>query len=398
MQTPDASTTADNVFPPTTDAVAQRLDAIRPDKYARSRNALDGAVTRLSPYLTHGMLTLPEAYAGVNARHPLDPRHKLVYEFGWREFFHHVWAHRGDAVFASLHPGLLPDDAYTDAMPADILEGRTGLPVIDNAVRCLYRTGYLHNHVRMWLASYVVHLRKVYWRAGADWLYSYLLDGDLASNHLSWQWVAATFSAKPYLFNADNVAKFAPQDWHSAGTPIDTSYEQLDALARSRHTLAATGTDEAIHQPVLLAAAPESLGYCMPDGAGVDGRDVWLVHPWNLHELPAKLPGDALAVAIVMAPWHARRPWSEARWQFVGTRQRQLAQLRWHGDGDSIRQALAGARSVSTTASPHYGTLLDDLHPGISLQAVPKLFQPVARACDSFSQWWRATGLDPRWR
>ncbi|MGC8035725.1 FAD-binding domain-containing protein, partial [Salmonella enterica] len=74
------------------------------------------------------------------------------------------------------------------------------------------------NHARMWLASYVVHLRKVHWRAGADWMVGHLLDGDLASNHLSWQWVAGTGSHKPYLFNAENVAKYAPAEWHSPGT------------------------------------------------------------------------------------------------------------------------------------------------------------------------------------
>ena len=100
-------------------------------------------------------------------------------------------------------------------------------------MRGLYATGMLHNHARMWLASYVVHVRKVHWRAGADWLYGHLLDGDLASNHLSWQWVAGTGSAKPYLFNAENVARFAPAAWHSPGSVIDTSYEALDAWARS---------------------------------------------------------------------------------------------------------------------------------------------------------------------
>ncbi|MFX7866419.1 FAD-binding domain-containing protein, partial [Acinetobacter baumannii] len=81
-------------------------------------------------------------------------------------------------------------DAYAAEVPLDVREGRTGVPVVDEAVRVLYRTGLLHNHARMWLASYLVHLRKLHWRAGADWLYGHLLDGDLASNHLSWQWVA----------------------------------------------------------------------------------------------------------------------------------------------------------------------------------------------------------------
>jgi deoxyribodipyrimidine photo-lyase len=60
----------------------------------------------------------------------------------------------------------------------------------------LYATGYLHNHARLWLASYLVHLRKVHWRVGADWMYSHLLDGDMASNYLSWQWVSSTGSNK----------------------------------------------------------------------------------------------------------------------------------------------------------------------------------------------------------
>lgn len=231
MSNVDAPST--DAFPSTKAALLDRLAAVDPARYARTRNALDGAVTRLSPYLTHGFISLPDVHAAVLARHRVDPQHKLVYEFGWREFFHHVWTFRGDAIFASLHPGLLPDDAYADAMPIDIREGRTGIPVIDQAVRGLYATGYLHNHVRMWLASYVVHLRKVHWRTGADWLYAHLLDGDLASNHLSWQWIAATSSAKPYLFNADNVAKYAPPEWHSTGTPIDTTYETLGAWRAS---------------------------------------------------------------------------------------------------------------------------------------------------------------------
>ena len=98
----------------------------------------------------------------------------------------------------------------------------------------------------MWLASYVVHLRKVHWRAGADWLVAHLLDGDLASNHLSWQWEAGTGSNKPYLFNADNVARYAPAQWHSAGSVIDASYETLDAMARSPRPLRAAPNTEGV--------------------------------------------------------------------------------------------------------------------------------------------------------
>lgn len=180
---------------PTLAAARARISAVRPAAYARTRNALNGAVSGLSPYITHGFVTLAEVVAGVSARGALDVQHKFVYELGWREFFRHVWQHRGDAILRSIHEGPLPEEVYAKELPADIRQGATGVPVVDMAVRELYATGTLHNHARMWLASYVVHLRKVHWRAGADWLYAHLLDGDLASNHLSWQWVAGTGSA-----------------------------------------------------------------------------------------------------------------------------------------------------------------------------------------------------------
>ena len=71
------------------------------------------------------------------------------------------------------------------------------------------KLGYLHNHARMWLAGYVVHWRKVKWQAGARWFLQHLLDGDPASNNLSWQWVASTYSHKPYFYNRENVEKYS---------------------------------------------------------------------------------------------------------------------------------------------------------------------------------------------
>ena len=198
------------IFPPTRQAALERMAAIHPAEYVRTRNDLQGAVTGLSPYITHGLFSLPEVFKAIAQHHPLTVQDKLVFELGWRAYYRHVWTHRSEGIFDSIHDGCLPEAEYARALPADIRQARTGVPVIDMAVRTLYATGYLHNHARMWLASYVVHLRKVHWRIAADWLYGHLLDGDLASNHLSWQWVAGTGSSKPYLFNADNVARFAP--------------------------------------------------------------------------------------------------------------------------------------------------------------------------------------------
>ena len=385
-------------YQPTRAAAQARVAAVRPAAYARTRNALDGAVSQLSPYITHGFVTLAEVLAGVATRHTLDVQHKFVYELGWRDYFRHVWQHRGDGILQSLHEGLLPDAAYTRELPADIRQANTGVPVVDEAVRALYATGMLHNHARMWLASYVVHLRKVHWRVAADWLYGHLLDGDLASNHLSWQWVAGTGSSKAYLFNADNVARYAPESWHSPGSVVDTSYEALDRMARQR---AQSGRGErrvlpdgpALTEPRLIAEPPDEIGLTAPDAAAVAGRDVWLVHPWSLGDLPAALPADTLVIGVFLADFHRAWPWSERRWHFVGSRMAELASPCWHGDADAISAALKGARRVRCIREPHLDRWL--MH-WAECRAAPALFPLVDRRCDSFSQWWsRASrGLD----
>jgi deoxyribodipyrimidine photo-lyase len=376
-----------DAYPPDPEAAFARIAAVRPAAYARTRNALDGAVSGLSPYITHGFVSLRDVLAGVAERHPLDVQHKFVFELGWRAYFRHVWSHRGDGILRSLHDGPLPDDAYAGSLPPDIRSGTTGLPVVDQAVRTLYATGLLHNHARMWLASYCVHLRKVHWRAAADWMVGHLLDGDLASNHLSWQWVAGTASHKPYLFNAENVARYAPPPWHSPGTVLDTSYEALDRLARrsspvpSRPGVAAASPAV---EPPLLPQPPASAGFRTADAADVRGAEVWLVHPWNLGALP-QLPPGTRVVALAVADWHASWPWSPARWGFVGTRMAALTDLRWFDSAERIGAALAEARQVRTVADPH---LQRWLLRWAACTPEPALFPDVATRCGSFSQWW----------
>jgi deoxyribodipyrimidine photo-lyase len=298
----------------------------------------------------------------------------------------------------------LPDAAYSAELPADIRNGSTGVPVIDAAVATLYASGTLHNHARMWLASYVVHVRKLHWRAGADWLYGHLLDGDLASNHLSWQWVAGTGSHKPYLFNADNVARYAPADWHSPGSVIDTSYETLDRLARqgskhaapqaSRHTERKPSHADATREPACSGQPPAWLSMKAPDAAAVSGRDVWLLHPWNLGQPPPDLATDTVLLAVCVEDFHQAWPWNDQRWRFVGSRMAELTPQRWYGSSQQIGTALAQARSVRSVAEPHLAPWLQQW---ATCESPPALFAEVSRRCDSFSQWWAkvSRGLGP---
>ena len=380
-------------FPPTRQAALSRLAEVRPAAYASSRNHLQGSVTRLSPYLTHGLMSLPEVALTVAARQKVHLEHKLVQELGWREFFHHVWRHQGEAIFASLHAGPRPDADYLATLPEDIRQARTGVPVIDAAVRTLYATGWLHNHARMWLASYVVHVRGVFWRAGADWLVAHLLDGDLASNHLSWQWIAGTGSHKPYLFNAENVARYAGTvpGWASPGSVLDTDYATLEAWARGTAALPAVAASVAqgkgVDEPSLHHTLPSGLPALlpMPGAKAVAKREVWLVHPWALADAPHAASPDALRLGVWPAEFHARWPWSAARWQFVATRMAAISRQTVWADSAQLQQALAGAASVRCTDNGH----LPAGWPAAWRQPAPRLLPEPTKACSSFSQFWR---------
>jgi deoxyribodipyrimidine photo-lyase len=245
-------------------AAEQRLAAIDPARYGASRNHLDGAVTRLSPYIRHGVLTLAEVREAVfeRLRAPVESEpklqgelfpfasaarswtpaqrragEKLINELGWRDYWQRLWYQLGDGIWVDLEPLKTghPPEAYAPELPGDIAAGATGLACIDGFAAELSGTGWLHNHARMWLAAYVVHWRRVRWQAGARWFLQHLLDGDPASNNLSWQWVASSFSHKPYIFNRANLERFSSGRYcrecplASGGCPFEASYEALQA-------------------------------------------------------------------------------------------------------------------------------------------------------------------------
>ncbi len=372
-------------FEPTPEALADRLAAIDPAEYARTRNFLDGAVTGLSPWITHGFIELPHLVEGLKQRFPPESLHKLLEEMAWREFFHHVWRTRGTAILKDLGPAPW-SGAYATELPADVLGAATGVPAIDATIRQLYDTGWLHNHPRLWLASYLVHLRKVHWRAGADWMYGHLLDGDLASNHLSWQWVAGTFSAKPYLFNAENVAKYAP-GLASPGTAIDATYEALGARATTQPDAGPERKRPApLEPPPLLPEAPGIPHSAIPPRFE-EGATVALVHPWCLGEVPA---ADK-ALAVFHAPFHERYRWSAKRFEFVATRMRALAGEPWFGDVKALVKMNRNVRFL-TTATMNTGYAKAFEEPNVKLRRVPHFLPDPDEPCASFSAFRKKAG------
>jgi deoxyribodipyrimidine photo-lyase len=282
-------------------AALEQLAALDPAGYARTRNHVDGAVSRLSPWIRHGVLSLAEVRdVALNRAGPAAE--KFVSELGWRDYWRQIHAALGDRIAAAVEPPAAASRAVAgDRMPADVLAAATGMACVDAFVRRLHDTGWLHNHERMWLASWLVHFRGVEWRAGADWFLSHLVDGDPASNHLSWQWVAGTFSAKPYLFNRENLETFTGGS-HCRRCPVfgvcdvEGSYEDL-----AERLFSAGAGPRSTPTPSIRPAPPWQPGDRPP---AVDQPLVWLTLDSASANAPAAAAHPAAPrIFVVDADW-----------------------------------------------------------------------------------------------
>ena len=214
-------------------AALAALEKFSVQGYANTRNKLQGNVSRLSFFIRHGVLGLREVAESVRERFGRSyDAVKFWQELGWRQFWRRVYARLGNRIYEDLEPAKVNlGGHFPEELPEDIQKGKTGLVCMDESVRELVETGYLHNHARMWFASFVIHFRKLGWKAGERFFYRHLLDGDPASNALSWQWVASTFSHRPYIFNRENVQENGGKKWCErcpAKCPFDSTYPELE--------------------------------------------------------------------------------------------------------------------------------------------------------------------------
>jgi deoxyribodipyrimidine photo-lyase len=140
-----------------------------------------------------------------------------IRELGWREFSYHLLHHFPQTPDHNLNPRF-DSFKWARANPTQLKawqQGRTGIPIIDAGLRELWATGYMHNRVRMLVASFLCKHMRQHWLHGARWFWDTLVDADLANNTMGWQWVAGTGAdAAPYfrIFNPVTQAeKFDPQ-------------------------------------------------------------------------------------------------------------------------------------------------------------------------------------------
>ncbi|GAB0112904.1 FAD-binding domain-containing protein [Acidisoma sp. C75] len=229
--------------------------------YAEWRNFDPGpggapAVSALSPYLSHRLLTEPEVIAAVLTRHRAAEAEKFIQEVCWRSYW------KG---WLELRPGLWPAyrarlaaaqrDAEVTGRLRPALEARTGIACFDAWMRALCETGWLHNHARMWFASIWCFTLGLPWVLGADLFLRHLLDGDAASNTLSWRWVVGSQTpGKHYLARAENIARYTGGRFDPRGLLHET------------------------HPPILEPNPPPGL---LPEAAG-HGAEPWAGRAFGL--------------------------------------------------------------------------------------------------------------------
>jgi deoxyribodipyrimidine photo-lyase len=214
---------------------------------ARDRPDLD-ATSRLSPYLKWGCIHPRQLLArlGRSAAHDA-----FRTELCWREFYADVLWHRPDTVRRAFLPAMrrmeVDTGSATDAAFRAWAGGRTGYPIVDAGMRQLAAEGWMHNRVRMIVASFLVKDLHLDWTRGARFFMEHLVDGDLASNHHGWQWVAGTGTdAAPYFRVFNPVSQGRRYD--PGGDYVRRWVPELRGVA-----------GRAVHEPWALAGGP-------PDG------------------------------------------------------------------------------------------------------------------------------------
>ncbi len=220
--------------------------------YTEARDRPDTAGTsRLSAHLHFGELSPRQALAAIRARAPAPGAaarargaEAFLRQLGWREFAHHVLHHFPHTSEAPMDPRFNGHRWRSDSAGlAAWQRGRTGIPLVDAGMRELWATGWMHNRVRMVVASFLTKNLGLHWLEGARWFHETLVDADLANNTMGWQWTAGSGAdAAPYyrIFNPVLQAeRFDP----------DRGYLRrwLPELARL--------PDEWLHRPFLAPAA-----------------------------------------------------------------------------------------------------------------------------------------------
>lgn len=212
-------------FPTEFNEIIKQLDHFTPYEYSSSRNYLDGSVSYLSPYISRGVISTKFVLDYLTKKgYNLRKIEKYIQELAWRDYWQEIWIHKNiDIDLKHTQPDFLHYE-----VPSNIINASTNIQSINNGIHHLVENGYIHNHIRMYIAMLTCNIGKAHWLLPAKWMYYHLLDHDWGSNALSWQWVAGANSNKKYYANQANINKYTHS--YQIGTYLDTTYENLEEL------------------------------------------------------------------------------------------------------------------------------------------------------------------------
>lgn len=283
-------------FDPTRRAGLERLEAFAPRAglhYAAHRNYDFGPTDRstvsvLSPWIKHRLLTEEEVLSQTLARHGLSASMKYVQEVFWRGYFK-GWLEQHPSVWSTYQAGrktafeALEGNTALKTDYLEAIEGRTGIACFNHWVTELKSTGYLHNHARMWFASIWIFTLRLPWELGAHFFMCHLIDGDAASNTLSWRWVGGLHTkGKTYLASSSNIAEFTGGRFEPEGQLAQTAEPLMEPIDHPLVSL--PPTKPMPNGNYLLLITPED---CQPEMVG------------------SSLPSDVLGLVPALDPNHS---------------------------------------------------------------------------------------------
>jgi deoxyribodipyrimidine photo-lyase len=334
--------------------------------YAKTRNHLKGTVSRLSPFITRGVITLPEIRQVVLSRYSATVAEKFIQELAWREYWQQVWFAKGEAIFSDLRFPRA-DWAHNDLVAA-IVRGQTEIPVLDDAITALIATGYMHNHARMWVAMLACNVAKANLFAMSRWLYYHLHDGDLASNMLSWQWIAGTNASKRYVANQAVINSCSDHK------------ELRTYLTMPREKVGEGGIPTVLKESIPFTYTME---YPPSDVYDETASTVFLYSPWTLN--PDWRKGEEGERVLLIEPmWFDRFPISPTVLNFIMT----VARTQIPG----IKVVVANVSDLTLSPETAMCSQAYPAHtdwPG-TVDAVPRLFPLVTGYYPSFFKFWEA--------
>ena len=212
------------IFPCEYSDILNRIKSFKPNKYGATRNYINGSVSYLSAYISRGVISTKFILKTLLDKNynPADIE-KFIQELAWRDYWQQIWVSKGNLINSDLKHNQSP--VSNRCIPKAIIEAKTGVLAIDKSILKLYEIGYMHNHLRMYVASIACNIAQSHWMVPAKWMYYHLLDADWASNSLSWQWVAGSNSNKKYFANQENINKYSLST--QKGTFLDVDYPEF---------------------------------------------------------------------------------------------------------------------------------------------------------------------------